>query len=700
MGNTPILIVEDDAIIAENIRRKLASAGYIIPDLVMSGEEAIEKVGEMRPGLVLMDIGLSGKIDGVEAARQIRNHFDIPVVYLTAHTDEATLQRAKITEPFGYLLKPFNERELQAIIETALYKHQMEKTLRRRNRELALLNQAGQAFNSSLDLDQVLVTVLEEMRRLLDVLACSIWLVAPETGELVCRHATGPKGNDVCGWRLEPGVGIAQWTVQNGQSVMVPDAWNDERHCLDVEQETGLGLRSILSVPLQVKEQIIGVLQAADTEVDRFTADDLALLEPLAAAAAIAIENARLFAQAQQEITERKQAELAKEKLQSQLLQAQKMEAIGRLTAGIAHDFNNLLTAINGFAELLQHRMPADNPYQKMVNQIAASGQRAADLVRQLLVFSRPQAVETSPLNLNAVIAELDKMLRRIIGEDIEIALSLGPDLWPVKIDPAKLEQVIINLAVNARDAMPQGGKLTLETTNVTLEQEQARQFLDLTAGNYVQLQVSDQGKGMTDEIKTRIFEPFFTTKERDHGTGLGLATCYGIVKQFNGHITVDSQPQQGTTFTIYLPQATSAENDAPPPADESELQSLQGTETILLVEDEMAVRVLVASVLTDLGYKLIEATDGREALQMAQEYDDKIDLLLTDMVMPQMGGKELAEQLQRLAPHLKVIFVSGYIDDSFKNDGQLDPDINFVQKPFSLGNLVRKVRAVLDQQA
>jgi len=697
---TQVLIVEDEAIMAMTLERKLQKLGYGVSAKVGSGEEAIQTAVQNRPDLVLMDIKLNGHIDGIETAEQLRSRFDIPIVYLTAYTDNSTLQRAKITEPFGYLLKPFHERELQAIVETALYKHQMEKTLRRHNRALALLNQAGRAFNSSLDLDQVLVTVLEETRRLLEVLACSIWLVTPETGELVCRHATGAKGNDVRGWRLEPGTGIAQWTVQNGQSVMTPDAWNDERHCPDVEQETGLGLRSILSVPLQVKEQIIGVLQAADAQVDRFTTDDLALLEPLAASAAIAIENARLFAQAQQEIIERKQAELAKEKLQSQLLQAQKMEAIGRLTAGIAHDFNNLLTAINGFAELLQHRMPADNPYQKMVSQIAASGQRAADLVRQLLVFSRPQTVEAGPLNLNAAITELDKMLRRIIGEDIEIALSLDPDLWPANIDPAKLEQIIINLAVNARDAMPQGGKLTLATTNVTLDKEQARQFLDLAAGNYVQLQVNDQGQGMTNEVKDRIFEPFFTTKERDHGTGLGLVTCYGIVKQFNGHITVDSRPQQGATFTIYFPQATATENNTPSPADESALQDLQGTETILLVEDEMVVRVLVASVLTDLGYKLIEAADGREALQMAQKFDGKIDLLLTDMVMPQMGGKALAEQLQRLDPHLKVIFVSGYIGDSFKNGGQLDPDINFIQKPFSPGNLARKVRAVLNQQA
>ncbi len=687
-----VLIVEDEAILAKSIEKKLQRMGYRVAATTASGEEAIQIAGTNSPDLVLMDIKLNGLMDGIEAAQVIQNRFGLPVVYLTAYADDETLQRAKITQPFGYLLKPFQARDLQATIETALYKHSMDKILRQRNRQLALLNQAGQAFNSSLDLDQVLATVLEETRRLLDVLACSIWLVVPETGELVCRHATGPKGSDVRDWRLAPGTGIAQWTVDHKASVIVPDAQADPRHCAGVGQTIGLELHSILSVPLQVKDQVIGVLQAADTRIDQFSDDDLALLEPLAASAATAIANARLFEQAQQEIVERKQAEQEKENLQNQILQLQKMEAIGRLTAGIAHDFNNLLTAVNGFAELLQHRLPADSPFQRLVTHILTAGQHAAELARQLLVFSRGKTAETVSLDLNAVAIELEQMLQQIVGSAVRIRLKPALDPCPIKMNPAQIEQIIVNLVVNARDAMPHGGTVTLETATLSLDEAQARRFVDLEPGPYVTLNVRDEGEGMTEEVKSRIFEPFFTTKSSEQGTGLGLATCYGIVKQNQGHISVVSEPGRGAAFTIYLPWVALEQDDLSPEKAASEPENLQGTETILLVEDEAAVRELAALVLEERGYHLLKAANGQQALELAGGWPKQIDLLLTDTVMPVMGGKELVQQIKSNYPDIKIIFFSGYAGENVGSQ-----DAVFIQKPFVLRELVETVRKVLD---
>jgi CheY-like chemotaxis protein len=371
------------------------------------------------------------------------------------------------------------------------------------------------------------------------------------------------------------------------------------------------------------------------------------------------------------------------------------MEAIGRLTGGIAHDFNNQLTAIIGFSELIQHRMPLDNPHREMVDSIHNCGQHAANLVRQLLAFSRRQIIEPKVLDLNHVVAKMDKMLQRIIGEDTVLKTSLASDLWPVKTDPTQFEQVIVNLAVNARDAMPEGGELTIETANAVLDETQVAGHYELPAGEYVLLAVSDTGVGMSEEIKTHIFEPFFTTKERGQGTGLGLATVYGIVRQSGGDIWVYSEAGLGTTFKVYLPRTQ--EGDLPGVGMRYEAGMPGGSETILLVEDDERVRQLVGQVLIDLGYELLDAGDGQVALQVSAEYSATIDLLLTDVIMPDMNGKVLAEALQRSRAGLKVLFMSGYADEAIARHGVLDPGVAFIQKPLSLVKLARKVRGVLD---
>jgi two-component system cell cycle sensor histidine kinase/response regulator CckA len=396
------------------------------------------------------------------------------------------------------------------------------------------------------------------------------------------------------------------------------------------------------------------------------------------------------------DITERKQAEEEKLSLQEQLRQSQKMEAIGQLAGGVAHDFNNLLTVIKGYSQISLLDLKENDPLRGNIQEIEKATQRATDLTRQLLAFSRRQILDFKVVDLNILIKNLDKMLRRIIGEDIELVTRLSDDLGKVKIDPSQIEQVIFNLAVNARDAMPSGGKLTIETANVDLDEEYAHAHVAVTPGRYVRLSASDTGVGMTREVKEKVFEPFFTTKEKGKGTGLGLSMVYGIVKQSNGNIWVYSEPNRGTTFRIYFPR-TEEEADTLHEREEKDFFP-GGTETVLLAEDDELVRDLANRLLKQQGYKVLEAANGQEALRVAKEHvGETIHLLLADIVMPQMGGKELADWLKISRPNMKVLFTSGYADNAIVHHGVLNPGTHFLQKPFSLKTLSQKVREVLD---
>ncbi|MGD1104124.1 MAG: PAS domain S-box protein [Terriglobia bacterium] len=389
-----------------------------------------------------------------------------------------------------------------------------------------------------------------------------------------------------------------------------------------------------------------------------------------------------------------KQDVTGRKTLEAQLQQAAKMEAIGRLAGGVAHDFNNLLTIINGYAELLLDKFAADNQVGGQLKQIQDAGERAASLTRQLLAFSRRQVLASQVLDLNAVVSNVEKMLRRLIGEDVKLHTFLDPSLGRVKADPGQIEQVIMNLAVNARDAMPSGGNLTLETSNVELDEAYARTHATVKPGPHVMLAVSDSGVGMTPEAKTHIFEPFFTTKEKGKGTGLGLATVYGIVKQSGGSIWVYSELGQGTVFKIYLP--TVSESPAARGHAKTETDTASGSETILVVEDEQGVRSLVRLALESSGYKVLEMADAESALAACANYDGPIHLLLTDVVMPQMSGPVVAEKVAALRPGIKVLFMSGYTDDAVVRHGVLSHDMPFIQKPFSPLALRKKIREVL----
>jgi PAS domain S-box-containing protein len=396
------------------------------------------------------------------------------------------------------------------------------------------------------------------------------------------------------------------------------------------------------------------------------------------------------------DVTERKRAEKEKAELQDQLRQSQKMEAIGRLAGGVAHDFNNLLTVIKGYCQLSLAEMKESTPIRDAFEVINKATEKAADLTRQLLAFSRRQIMDVRVLDLNALLQNLDKMLRRIIGEDIELVTLLGEDLGRVKADPGQIEQVVMNLAVNAKDAMSKGGKLIIETANVDLDEAYAHAHVAATPGRYVMIAVSDTGAGMTPEVRDRVFEPFFTTKEKSRGTGLGLSTVYGIVKQSNGNIWVYSEPGKGTTFKIFLPRVDEPTEMLRVQAVKEEFS--RGSETILVVEDDKEVRNLAVRILKRQGYTVLDGSYGDEAINVCRNHQGPIHLLVTDVVMPGMNGHELAKRLESFHPEMKVLYMSGYTDDAIVMHGVLVQGVNYIQKPFTVDALAKKVREVLEQ--
>jgi PAS domain S-box-containing protein len=931
-----ILIVEDENIVAKDIQNTLQSLGYTVAGNAASGEEAIQKAGETRPDLVLMDIMLKGYQNGVEAAQQILALYNIPIVYLTAYADDKTLQRAKITEPYGYILKPFEERELHIAIEMAIYKHRVTKKLQEREQWLAkilktindaviIIDNRGEVTFMNLVAESL--TAWKQKEALGKPLAEIFKIVEAKTrtstaglGQHVFREGSIdaysrllakdgreiPIDDSAVPLRDESGnttgailvfrdisarqqaqnklldrfdqlQALYHMTEAMSRTVNIEEIYEEALHSLqsvlkvdhaaillfdadgvmrckawrglspeyraaveghspwspeiknpqpifiaDVERETTLmswresilreGIRALGFLPLMGQGLLLGKFMIAYNAPHQLNDEEARLAQTIASHVAFAIERARAIeavqaseerfrqmaenirevfwmsdpkqpamlyvspayeeiwgqsckslyeqpqsffdailpedrervraAQAKQlqgeltheeyrlrrpngeirwiwdhsfpikdeagqvyriagiaeDITERKRAEEALRKSEEQLRKSQRLEAIGRLAGGIAHDFNNMMTAIIGTAELAMLELHRDHPVRRDLKEIKQTADRAANLTRQLLAFARQQIIARGILNLNDLVINLDKMLRRLIGEDVELVMMPSPDIGFVKVDSGQMEQVIVNLAVNARDAMPAGGSLILQIANVTITQEAAAAHPELPPGEYVTLTMRDTGAGMTEEVKARLFEPFFTTKEIGKGTGLGLATCYGTIKQNGGHIEVESEIGKGSTFRIYLPRLEAVAGampehdqiDAPP----------QGHETVLLVEDEPSVREIAARMLREQGYDVLVAANGDEALHLARSRpQEPIHLLVTDVVMPRLSGKAVADQLRAVRPNLKVLFISGYSDDTLARHGAAEAELNFLQKPFSPSLLAYKIRDVLDKK-
>ncbi|MBI5632331.1 MAG: response regulator [Nitrospirae bacterium] len=631
MEKIKILIVEDEAIIARDLQKRLENQGYIVTSASATGEDAIRRAGTESPDLVLMDIVLLGDMDGIDAAGQIRALYDIPVVYLTAYADEGILERAKVTEPFGYILKPFDDRELRSVIEMALYKCSSEKKLKQSNE---FLNNVIEA----LSLPFYVINVDDYTVAMANSAANFGTLTKESTCHALTHHADSP-----CSGEEHPCT-IRQ-IRETGKPVIL-----EHNH---YDNEGKARTYQIHGYPIRNKEgEVVQVIE--------YTLD---------------ITDKRL--------------------LETQLLQAQKMESVGRLAGGVAHDFNNLLSAILGYSELLLTELPEDAPARRDVGIISDAGNKAATLVRQLLAFSRKQVLEMKTVKINDLVENIAKMLRVVLGEDLILELNLNPAIRNVKADAGQIEQVLMNLAVNARDAMPCGGRLTVETENIELDEDYARTHANVKPGMYVMLAVTDTGAGMSRAVQEKIFEPFYTTKG-SRGTGLGLSTVYGIVNQHGGNIYVYSEEGIGTTFKVYLPATVSADDVVAEAAKKT--IDLRGKETVLVVDDEASIRRLIIDTLTPLGYNAIEASCGEEALQRSAMTKNGIDLLLTDVIMPDMNGHELAVRMKQMRPGMKIIFMSGYTDETIGSHGIIDPNIKFLQKPLTPKKFATSIRETLDE--
>jgi signal transduction histidine kinase len=480
---------------------------------------------------------------------------------------------------------------------------------------------------------------------------------------------------------FKSGQGLPGRIWASGKPVWVPEI-AESQEFISRQHAREAGFHGVLGFPVRVGGDIEGVVELFSRQVRMPEEELLRMIDDIA----LKIE----------QLAERTRTEEALRQAEAQLQQSQKMEAVGRLAGGVAHDFNNLLTVIRGYSELLVARMREGDPMRRDMEEVKKAADRASGLTRQLLAFSRRQFVAPKVVDLNALVTNMDGMLRRLLGEDIiELCAELDPEAGAILADPGQIEQVIMNLAVNAKDAMPHGGRLTIETRNVTVGNGVNPETIGVGPGSYVLLAVRDTGHGMTAETRSHIFEPFFTTKEKGKGTGLGLSTVYGIVKQSKGSITVQSAPGKGSIFRIYFPrveqgsQGVGATGDAVAPA--------RGKETILLVEDEPAVRGLVQETLRLHGYTVLEARHGIEALLTVAKHTGPIDLLLTDVVMPQMSGPEVAEKLHSLRPDTKVLYMSGYPDHPVFEQGKALIENAFLPKPFTPNVLAKKVREVLD---
>ena len=512
----------------------------------------------------------------------------------------------------------------------------------------------------------------------------SLWIVDRRSNSLRCSQvwqSLGPEADEFVNTSRQsvfaPGIGLPGKVWKDSQAVWIADVVEDTNFPRSASAAS-VGLHGACAFPIRFRSEILGVVEFLSRSIREPDPDLLAMMVTIGSQIG--------------QFVARKRAEEALVESEEQLRQSQKLEAIGQLAGGVAHDFNNLLTVIGGYSSILLGKLAPESPHRSSIEEIKKAGDRAGTLTRQLLAFSRKQILQPKVLDLNIAVTDLEKMVRRLIGEDIDLLTVTAPVLGKVKADPGQIEQVLLNLIVNARDAMPKGGKLTIETRNVVLSEDYAQRHA-AQPGSYVMLAVSDTGRGMDAATQPRIFEPFFTTKGPGQGTGLGLATVYGIVKQSGGNIWVYSEVGRGSTFKVYLPRVDEVREG------EAVVSSSvpHGTELILLVEDEAQVRAILKEILEGQGYNVLAASNGEEALSISQDLESDIKLMITDVVMPQMSGRELAERVLEVRPNLPVLFMSGYTDDAIVRHGLLDEKLHFIQKPFDSATIGRKVREVLD---
>ncbi|HUG52231.1 MAG TPA: response regulator [Vicinamibacteria bacterium] len=698
-----ILVAEDSPTQAEHVRFVLEEAGYSV-DQARNGREALEKIQADPPDLILSDVVMP-EMDGFALCQAVKASAPtsrIPVVLLTTRSTPMDIIFGLERGADNFITKPFEAEHLLArlarIFENLAHRRrgglEMEVSVRVGGREIVINADKQQMIELLFSTSEELSAANRSLEEAHDALAeqarglehtveertrdlreaetryrslvehvPAVIVTAPfdEPGHITYAS---PQIEALVGYTPEEVVSDASWFAR----VLHPD---------DRER--------VLSEAARLREP--GQRMAAEF---RLLARDRRTVWVTASVGTMETQKGSppLVQGFFVDITERKLTE-------EQLRQAQKMEAIGQLAGGVAHDFNNLLGVIEGYAGLLAKDFGADARAGRRLEEIRKATERAAALTRQLLAFSRKQVLQPVIVDLNAVLAGMEGMLRRLITADIEVVTAYPEGLGFVRADPSQLEQVILNFVVNARDAMPGGGRLVLETANAELDEEYARTHPEAPPGHYVMLAVTDTGTGMDRATLARVFEPFFTTKEEGKGTGLGLATVYGIVKQSGGHVAVYSEPGTGTTFRVYLPRVKAAAATSAPPA--SPAGSLEGTETILLAEDAPSLRTMIAEVLGESGYSVLDCGTVEDAISLARSHPHAIHLLLTDVVMPGMSGRDLAAAVEQVRPGIKVVYMSGYTHEALGRGGKVEPGMHFLQKPFTSSGLLGKVRAALD---
>jgi len=757
MTKARILVVEDEAIVAEDIRVSLESLGYVVCAVVSSAEDAINVAGKEAPDLVLMDIMLKGKMDGIEAAGQIRSHFNIPFIYITAYSDEKTLERAKLTEPFGYIIKPFEDRDLKTTIEMALYKSEMERRLREQKEwfsttlssigdaviatdakgSLIFMNPVAEALTGwkqdeaiGRPLGDIFVIINEKTRKgvenpvskviregVVAGLANHTILVTRDGSEIAIDDSGAPirgEGGNIIGVVLifrdvserrkaeqalqeseeryrtlyeSAIVGLYRSRIEDGKILMANKITADTLGYGSVE-ELVREYKFAENYSPERRAKLLHDLEkygsVSDFEI-QVTRKDGRKVDLMITA--MAYPESGYIEGAMMDITEKK-------RLRAQLVRAEHMEAIGTLAGGIAHDFNNLLMGIQGYVSLMLDDLDLSHPHYEKLKRIEDQVKSGAELTSQLLGFARGGKYHVKTSDVNDIVKRSLGMFGRT-KKEIAIREKYAANLWPVEVDQNQIEQVLLNLYVNAWQAMSDGGNIYIETGKTVLDEEYVKPY-GVAPGRYVKISVSDTGIGMDKATQARIFEPFFTTKEVERGTGLGLASAYGIIQNHAGIIDVSSEKGLGTTFDIYLPASEGVVANKGSRAGSKVIE--RGRETILLVDDEQIILDVAKEMLAGLGYNILSASRGEEALDLYKANRERIDIVILDMVMPGMGGEKVYDRLKEIDPSIKVILSSGYtVNGNIKRI--LEHGCNdFIQKPFTLHELSQKIRGILDK--
>ncbi|HEY3053631.1 MAG TPA: response regulator [Thermoanaerobaculia bacterium] len=637
MAEARIVVVEDEAIVAMDIAAGLRRLGYEVVGLADNGPAAIAMAGQTRPDLVLMDIRLNGPMDGIEAARIIRQQLSVAIVFLTAHGDSATVERTKLAAPHGYLVKPFDEQVLHRVIEVALRRHAVDKAERERN-------------------DEALWQSEERFRLLVDAVQDYAIILIDKTGRIVSWNSGAER---MTGYTAEEAI---------GKSISMYYAAEDRD---------------------AVEHELAAVRQSGHMELEgwRVRKDGSRFWAQTSRTPVVDRSGEiRGFAAVIRDVTEHRA-------LEAQLLQAEKLNSLGKLAGGIAHDFNNMLMVIFSRVDVLSRLLGTLEPHHRYLEDIRAAAAKSRDLTQQLLAAARRQVLHPQVTDVNEVVRSTMQLLTHSLGEDVKVRTELQKSLWNIYADPGKLHQVLLNLAINAREAMPEGGILIVETRNFRADASFVRQHPQLREGEHVSLIVSDNGHGIPAEIRDRIYDPFFSSKPG--GTGLGLAVVRGIVEQTGGQIWLYSEVGQGTTFKIFFPRYQ-APREEPAAIAEPELPPDRGSETILLVEDEQLLRSIIRETLEAHGYRVLEARDATEAIALSREYRERIHLLLTDVIMPGMNGPSMAERIGSERKEMRVIYMSGYTDNVVVDRGVLESGVRFLEKPATTNVLLRTVREAL----